>query len=350
MSWNNEPILSDHQLRKLVEHKYQSTGTTLLDPFMQRFWNWFVLKIPTNVAPNLITITGLLVNVVTTLILVFYSPGARQEPPAWALLLFALGLFVYQTLDACDGKQARRTSSSSPLGELFDHGCDSLSTVFVAIATTIAVQLGFFPNIMFYQCILASILFYAAHWQTYVSGTLCFGKFDVTEAQFTIMAIHTLSAIFGARIWSTTIPLGLISIELKLLAIMFTLCGSFINLFWYLSGIFSGGVGKNGSTIAGTSIISPLLPLASVVVPATIIYIKSPSNLYENHPCLYLLTIGLAIAKVTNKLVVAHMTKHEIKTLDSILIGPALLILNQYFNLFLPEYIVLWIAFVSFLP
>jgi len=79
MSWNNEPILSDHQLRKLVEHKYQSTGTTLLDPFMQRFWNWFVVKIPTNVAPNILTITGLLVNVVTTLILVLYSPDARQE-------------------------------------------------------------------------------------------------------------------------------------------------------------------------------------------------------------------------------------------------------------------------------
>lgn len=228
-----------------------------------------------------------------------------MKPPAWALLLFALGLFIYQTLDACDGKQARRTSSSSPLGELFDHGCDSLSTVFVAIATACAVQLGYFPNIMFCQCILASILFYAAHWQTYVSGTLCFGKFDVTEAQFTIMVIHTLSAIFGARIWSTTIPLGFISIELKLLAIICTLCGSFLNLFWYLTGIFSGGVGKNGSTIAGTSIISPLLPLVSVVVPATIIYIKSPSNLYENHPCLYLLTIGLVIAKVTNKLVVS---------------------------------------------
>ena len=39
----------------------------------------------------------------------------------------ALGLFLYQSLDAIDGKQARRTNSSSPLGELFDHGCDSVS-------------------------------------------------------------------------------------------------------------------------------------------------------------------------------------------------------------------------------
>ena len=39
-----------------------------------------------------------------------------------------MGLFIYQTLDAIDGKQARRTGSSNALGELFDHGCDSMST------------------------------------------------------------------------------------------------------------------------------------------------------------------------------------------------------------------------------
>jgi phosphatidylglycerophosphate synthase len=47
--------------------------------------------------------------------------------PQWSFALCALGLFVYQSLDAIDGKQARRTDSCSPLGELFDHGCDALS-------------------------------------------------------------------------------------------------------------------------------------------------------------------------------------------------------------------------------
>lgn len=49
------------------------------------------------------------------------------KAPSWCYFLCALGLFIYQTLDAIDGKQARRTNSSSPLGELFDHGCDALS-------------------------------------------------------------------------------------------------------------------------------------------------------------------------------------------------------------------------------
>lgn len=52
----------------------------------------------------------------------------EQCAPRWLYFTFAVGLFVYQSLDAIDGKQARRTGTSGPLGELFDHGCDALNT------------------------------------------------------------------------------------------------------------------------------------------------------------------------------------------------------------------------------
>lgn len=51
------------------------------------------------------------------------------------------------------------------------------------------------------QCFSAMTLFYCAHWQSYVSGTLRLGKVDVTEAQCMIMVIHMISAIFGPEIW-----------------------------------------------------------------------------------------------------------------------------------------------------
>lgn len=85
-----------------------------------------------------------------------------------------------------------------------------------------------------------------------------------------------------------------------------------------------------------------------MLATSVMIYLKSPTNLYENNPCLYLLTFGLAIAKITNRLVVAQMTRHEVKTLDTVMIGPLLLILNQYFNILVNEYYVLWFALVSF--
>lgn len=62
--------------------------------------------------------------------------------PRLAYFACGLGIIFYQTLDAIDGKQARRTGSSSPLGELFDHGCDAVSTIFVTLAVLTSLQVG----------------------------------------------------------------------------------------------------------------------------------------------------------------------------------------------------------------
>ncbi|XP_047346752.1 cholinephosphotransferase 1 isoform X3 [Vespa velutina] len=390
MQFYKEKLLSPGQLKRLSEHKYSCTTNSLLDAFLQPWWDWLVSKVPLWLAPNLITILGLIVNIVTTLILVYYSPDAKVEAPRWACFLCALGLFIYQSLDAIDGKQARRTGTSTPLGELFDHGCDSISTVFVALSACIAVQLGYYPTWMFFQCFCAMTLFYCAHWQTYVSGSLRFGKVDVTEAQFTIIGIHLVSAIFGPKIWMMEIPyidgfllkylIGVMTVVCALanlysiFSVIFTggvgKNGSTVaipmlglgTLSCYVAAIFyagyahvflqfckvfeSGGIGKNGSTIAGTSVLSPIIPFSFVVVPAFIIYRKSTEHVYENHPALYILAFGMVAAKVTNRLVVAHMTKNEMQYLDSSLIGPAMLFLNQYFNFFIKEYYVLWLCFI----
>ncbi|XP_050041306.1 cholinephosphotransferase 1 isoform X3 [Dermacentor andersoni] len=344
MIFSSADILTQQQLKRLSEHKYSCSGSSFADPFMQPFWNWVTSKCPFWLAPNLMTLSGLFVNIATSLVLVWYSPTATQEVPRWAFLLCALGLFVYQTLDACDGKQARRTGTNTPLGELFDHGCDSISTVFVALAVCIAVKLGSYPGWMFFQCFVAITLFYCAHWQTYVSGTLRFGKFDVTEAQFSVMMIHIISALFGPDIWATKLPL--FNVELRLLPVATALSVSAIMWYADIMVILSGGVGKNGSTVAGTSVLSPSIPIALVVVPAFIIYQKSSTSIYENHPCLYIIAFGMVAAKVTNRLVVAHMCRSEMDYMDSALLGPGMLFLNQYFNTFINEYIILLVCLV----
>jgi hypothetical protein len=52
-----------------------------------------------------------------------------------------------------------------------------LILVFVTIACCCAVQLGVYPWLMFWACIFSYFAFYCAHWQTYVSGKLKFGKY-----------------------------------------------------------------------------------------------------------------------------------------------------------------------------
>ncbi|XP_052840871.1 cholinephosphotransferase 1 isoform X4 [Drosophila gunungcola] len=432
LAYREKHILSAQQLRKLSEHKYSCTSASLLDPLLQPWWNWLVAQTPLWLAPNLITIVGLIVNVVTTLILICYSPNGVDAPPRWTCLLCALGLFIYQSLDSIDGKQARRTNTSSPLGELFDHGCDSISTVFVAVSACISCQLGHYPNWLFFQCFCAIALFYCAHWQTYVSGTMRFGRIDVTEAQFSIIAIHLVSAVLGPEIWLTKIGIG--SLELWYGPAMTTIVCGLISLTYVFSVIKAGGVGKNGSTVAipivglswnytilifitfgytlniinflkmfteggsgkngstvalpyydcetrflpiyvacgvdfvlalryskciltegcgkngssvaGTSVLSPSIPLTLVVLPALMIAQKSPQNIFTEHASVYIMAFGMVAAKVTNKLVIAHMTKSEMDYLDWSLLGPALLFLNQYFNCIVPEIWLLWFTLI----
>lgn len=66
--------------------------------------------------------------------------------------------------------------------------------------------------------------------------------------------------------------------------------------------------------LQGTSVLSPIIPLSLVIVPAFIIWKKSEQNLYENHPVLYIFAFGLVAAKVTNRLVVSSTYRHSYKT------------------------------------
>jgi len=72
-------ILSRSQLKRLAEHKYSVTGVSLMEPYLQHFWKWIVLQIPESWAPNAMTLAGLVVNVVTTAILMFYGPDAKEQ-------------------------------------------------------------------------------------------------------------------------------------------------------------------------------------------------------------------------------------------------------------------------------
>ncbi len=87
--------------------------------------------VPRTVAPNLITVIGTIIHIVGNLSLILQGWGSYLWAPS--LLFFGICVFVYYTIDNVDGKQARRTHSSSPLGMCMDHGCDVLGVSFIAL-------------------------------------------------------------------------------------------------------------------------------------------------------------------------------------------------------------------------
>ncbi|KAB5567051.1 hypothetical protein PHYPO_G00228380 [Pangasianodon hypophthalmus] len=280
--------LSRQQLKRLEEHRYSSEGKSLLEPLMQPFWCWLVERVPLWVAPNLITTIGLVLNITTTLILAYH--------------------------------------------------------LFVILGTCIAVQMGTNPDWMFFCCFVGVFMFYCAHWQTYVSGTLRFGIIDVTEVQIFIIIVYLLAALGGAAFWQSVIPV--LNIQVKMIPAFLTALGAVFSCTNYFRVIFSGGMGKNGSTIAGTSVLSPAFHISVVLVLAVLVYKMSAEQLFEKNPCLFVLAFGFGSAKLTNRLVVAHMTKSEMQRSDAAFVAPLLLVINQYFNSFFSEHFLLWGALV----
>ena len=118
----------------LENHKYVAGEYSSIDNLMNPFWLAMVEFLPKWMAPNLVTLLGLIALGGSYTVMLYYDMSLSQPLPEYTYLLFALGLFIFQTMDALDGKQARRTGSSSSLGQLFDHGCDSFSWAFMTMA------------------------------------------------------------------------------------------------------------------------------------------------------------------------------------------------------------------------
>lgn len=108
-----------------------------------------MLYMPKSLAPNLITTIGLICVLLSYIIMLPYGTHFSESIPSYILFISALLIFAYQTLDAIDGKQARRVKASSPLGMLFDHGCDSMSTSLLVLTITQGMGLGLTASSIF---------------------------------------------------------------------------------------------------------------------------------------------------------------------------------------------------------
>merc|ERR1711907_575484 len=107
-------ILSTPQCETIKNHQYKAGQYTPLDLAMNPMWQRLTEFLPLWMAPNLVTLLGWFHMMFMWLMLMAYRPTPEEPPPSWALFLAAYCLIVYQTMDAMDGKQARRTNSSSP--------------------------------------------------------------------------------------------------------------------------------------------------------------------------------------------------------------------------------------------
>ncbi|CAH0476763.1 unnamed protein product [Peronospora belbahrii] len=328
-------MLGKKALEGIAAYKYKAGSYTYLDNVLNRFWTYSVQFLPIWMAPNLVTMIGAGVMMFTTVVQLYYAPHFSEICPTWVYILSALGLFFYQTMDALDGKQARRTGASSPLGQLFDHGCDALCTLFNVLSAASTCQLG--AGLFTYIALSSvSITFYLAQWEEYHTGVMSCGNgfFGVTEGQLVLVAVHLVAALFGAGFWTTKLPIFSVTMTDVLLGAL--VASNVLLAYGNISKVLQAAPNAIPRDELGNKHISKpvalvqLVPLGILLVLGSLWICGPDAKNYEHYPVLLLFSIGIGYVFLSTRMIMSHMCKIPFSPQLRVIIPFSFVIFNAY--------------------
>lgn len=307
--------VSEDALVHLKSYKYSSVDKSLISKYiLKHYWNGFVELLPLWLAPNMVTLLGFGCILANVILLEIFVPDLIGPAPSWLYYSFALGLWMYSTMDNVDGKQARRTGQSSGLGELFDHGIDSLNCTLASLCETAAMGLGPSPKGVFTALIPCLPMFFST-WETYHTHTLYLGYFNgPTEGLIIACSMMLLSGYYGPQIWTQPITdlvawpsvFGSASVVDIWIPVIF---GTF--LFIHLPACLLNVVHARREKSL------PIAPLFIEWLPITVFtgscaaWLYSPYStlMRENRLVLFCLTMSFVFGRMTTKIILAHLTR-----------------------------------------
>ncbi|OJZ86379.1 hypothetical protein ASPFODRAFT_45824 [Aspergillus luchuensis CBS 106.47] len=326
--------LSDDVLLPLKSYKYSSVDKSYISNYILRhYWNAFVEILPLWLAPNMVTLLGFLFIVGNVMLIEVYMPDLVGPAPSWLYYSFALGMWMYSTLDNVDGKQARRTGTSSGLGELFDHGIDSLNCTLASLLETAAMGYGS-SQLGAYTALVPCLAMYFSTWETYHTHTLYLGYFNgPTEGLLIAIAIMIASGIYGPQIWSRPIveflnyPQIFGNNSMKDLWVPILLLSFFLG---HLPGcVLNVIAARRKQNLPVAPVFKEWVPMI-VFTGCNIAWLFSPYStlLSENLLVLYCWTISFVFGRMTTKIILAHLLRQPFPhwtVLQIPLIGGAIL-------------------------
>ncbi|KAI9085721.1 hypothetical protein K1719_032327 [Acacia pycnantha] len=302
-----------HGAAALHKYKYSGVDHSYVAKYvLQPFWTRFVKIFPLWMPPNMITLIGFMFLILSALLGYIYSPHLDSPPPKWVHLAHGLLLFLYQTFDAVDGKQARRTNSSSPLGELFDHGCDALACTFESLAFGSTVMCG---RDTFWWWLISAVPFYWATWEHYFTNCLVLPVVNgPTEGLMIIYLLHFFTAIVGAQWWAQ--PLGnsipflswlpfLGGIPTYRAVLYFVIISGVIpTVLFNIHNVYKIVRAKRRRMRAALAMLYPFVLLVGGVLLWNYL---SPSDILGDYPHLVIIGAGLAFGFLVGRMILSHL-------------------------------------------
>lgn len=195
-------FLTREERQNIANWKYACVDHSITTKIYTPFWNFLARQVPATVAPNIVSLAGLIC------ILYFFNLAfnyAAEMPSACSFAGVAL-VFTYMSLDAIDGKHARNTGNSSPLGELFDHSCDNVSVPFMVMGFTLCMGITD-TTINWYMVQTLQILFLLSHVDAFCKRVVEFGMFtgpgEAMHLYLGLLAANGLGYFGGFEQWFT---------------------------------------------------------------------------------------------------------------------------------------------------
>ncbi|GMH39591.1 hypothetical protein BSKO_07489 [Bryopsis sp. KO-2023] len=307
--------LSDAALQGLKEYTYKPGGYTWLDNLHNPLWNYTTSKLPMWLAPNLITLSGLLGVVFAHMLTVIYLPDFEGRAPSWAYTLAGISVVIYANLDCIDGKQARRTGSSSPLGQLFDHGCDAY-VVHLLIGNIMACAGHTCGPRTVIGCVTIMLPWALAQWEEYHTGHMLYGNgyWGVLEALYGTTFFHIVTGVFGPSLWSIKLfEIGghnFLTLD-AVLSILCTTCSiQSLGQIWRVLTLDVKDLPpkeRGNKELGGRNAAWHLGCMLFVIGFGSLWVLEPPSSAGECRAAFT--TFGTAYAYIATQLIVAHMSK-----------------------------------------
>jgi len=295
-------------------------------PYLQYWWRFAVEYLPLTLAPNSVTLIGLLFMFLSYALSVYYDPFLKGDGPSWLFLVHAFCMFMYQTLDALDGKQARRTGNSTPLGELFDHGCDAVTTSLVTLTVYSATGVGTGWALLG-AMLLNLTLFYMAQWEEYHRGILELGYINVTEAQVVVMIMYLMSYFLGSSWWLKSITIGPISLAINQIPFIALVGSFFATAMVNFRNVAAEIVTKKLNHILVYAQLVPIL-----ICDICLVVCVTSTNVMQTHPHQLFLCFGLIMAVLVGKVVFARVCTMHFSSFQPVTVIMILFALNCYFK------------------
>lgn len=211
-------------LDNIVHYQYKSAKYTPIDNVLRKLTELTVPYIPTSWSPNGITLFGFAMDVLGVLFLTFLQDKDGYSSRI-ACLLYALLASVYVYMDMLDGKQSRKLGCNSPMGQVFDHGCDSLNGSCLIYAAMKAVGLND-PHIMAILLGLTGYVFLTFQIIEYYQGVLMYGTSlaGVTEVELVVILLNLFSAWKGVAFWQNTLTIHDITFTYQQAFVVIVIC------------------------------------------------------------------------------------------------------------------------------